>query len=89
MASVETGQDLIAMAGHEPADATPVAFQGREPAILDDGDGLAAANARRIHDAANLCDGHFDGRNIECPWHWGISDARSAAVLASPLRVLM
>ena len=34
-----------------------------------------------------MCDGHFNGRQIECPLHQGLFDARSGDTLAAPARV--
>ncbi len=34
-----------------------------------------------------MCDGHFNGRQIECPLHQGLFDARSGDALAAPARV--
>jgi nitrite reductase/ring-hydroxylating ferredoxin subunit len=79
-------RDLIAVAALEPGDATPVAFEGRDLAVFDGLDGVSVSHARCTHGAADLCDGYFDGRRIECPLHQGLFDARSGAALAPPAR---
>lgn len=80
-------RDVIRLADLEPGDATPVTLDGRELAVFDGQEGITVAHARCTHGAANLCDGYFDGRNIECPLHQGLFDARTGAVLAAPARL--
>ena len=80
-------QDVIAVADLEPGDATPVVFGNRELAVYDTRDGIFVSYARCTHGAANLCDGYFDGRRIECPLHQGLFDARDGRPLAAPARV--
>ncbi|MGB3313874.1 MAG: Rieske 2Fe-2S domain-containing protein [Albidovulum sp.] len=87
MARKKAWHDLIPLDALEPGDATPVLFAGRELAVFDGKEGISVAHARCTHGAANLCDGYFDGRNIECPLHQGLFDARTGAVLAAPARV--
>lgn len=65
-------QDLIALDDLEQGDATPVSLGPRELAVFDTTDGIFVAHARCTHGAANLCDGYFDGRHIECPLHQGL-----------------
>lgn len=80
-------QDLIAVADLEPRDATPVTLGSRSLAVYDTVDGIFVSYARCTHGAANLCDGYFDGRRIECPLHQGLFDARDGRALAAPARV--
>ena len=80
-------QDLIAVADLETGDATPVMFGRRELAVYDTVDGIFVSLARCTHGAANLCDGYFDGRHIECPLHQGLFDARTGQPKAAPARV--
>ncbi len=80
-------QDVITVAQLEAGDVTPVTVDGRELAIFDTRDGIRVSYARCTHGAANLCDGYFDGRHIECPLHQGLFDARTGAALAAPARV--
>jgi len=87
MARDKTWRDLIALADLEPQDATPVTFEGRELAVYDTVDGIFVSHARCTHGAANLCDGYFDGKHIECPLHQGLFDARSGKALAAPARL--
>ena len=80
-------QDLIAVADLEPGDVTPVTLGSRELAVYDTRAGLTVSFARCTHGAANLCDGYFDGRFIECPLHQGLFDATDGSVRAAPARV--
>ncbi|MHC0052181.1 non-heme iron oxygenase ferredoxin subunit [Actibacterium sp. D379-3] len=83
----KTWQDLIAVADLEQGDATPVTLGRRELAVFDTVDGIFVSLARCTHGAANLCDGYFDGRTIECPLHQGLFDARTGQPKAAPARV--
>lgn len=87
MARERSWQDLIAVSDLEAGDATPVTFGRRELAVYDTVDGIFVSLARCTHGAANLCDGYFDGRRIECPLHQGLFDARTGRALAAPARV--
>jgi nitrite reductase/ring-hydroxylating ferredoxin subunit len=87
MAREKTWQDLIAVADLMKGDATPVQFGTRELAVFDTVDGITVAMARCTHGAANLCDGYFDGKNIECPLHQGLFNARTGDALAAPARL--
>lgn len=87
MARERTWQDLISVADLMKDDATPVQFGSRELAVFDTNEGITVSMARCTHGAANLCDGYFDGTNIECPLHQGLFDARSGEALAAPARV--
>lgn len=80
-------QDLIAVADLEKGDVTPVLFGTRELAVFDTVGGVTVSMARCTHGAANLCDGYFNGRHIECPLHQGLFDASTGAALAAPARV--
>ncbi|WP_158971422.1 non-heme iron oxygenase ferredoxin subunit [Chachezhania sediminis] len=83
----KTWRDLIAVADLEQGDATPVTLGSRELAVFDTVDGIFVSHARCTHGAANLCDGYFDGRHIECPLHQGLFDARTGEPKAAPARV--
>lgn len=87
MTRTRTWQDLVALADLETGDVTPVMFGGRELAVYDTVTGITVSMARCTHGAANLCDGYFNGRHIECPLHQGLFDARTGAALAAPARV--
>ena len=80
-------QNLIAVTELEAGDVTPVSFGKRELAVYDTVDGITVSLARCTHGGANLCDGYFDGRYIECPLHQGLFDARTGAAKAAPARV--
>ncbi len=77
-------RDLIALAELEAGDVTPVTLDGRELAVFDGIDGISVTAGRCTHGAANLCDGYFDGRRIECPLHQGLFDCRTGKALAPP-----
>lgn len=79
-------RDLIAVSELETGDVTPVAFGSRELAVYDTIDGIFVSMARCTHGAANLCDGYFDGRHIECPLHQGLFDARTGEPKALPAK---
>ncbi|MEO9514918.1 MAG: Rieske 2Fe-2S domain-containing protein [Paracoccaceae bacterium] len=87
MAREKAWQDLISVDDLMKGDATPVQFGSRELAVFDTVDGITVSVARCTHGAANLCDGYFDGKNIECPLHQGLFDATSGQALAAPARV--
>lgn len=87
MAREKTWQSVIAIKDLEPGDVTPVTFNQRDLAIYDGIDGITVSYARCTHGAANLCDGYFDGRSIECPLHQGLFDARTGKALSAPARV--
>ena len=59
-------------------------FGVRELAVFDTVDGVFVSYARCTHGGANLCDGYFDGKNIECPLHQGLFDARTGKAKAAP-----
>lgn len=87
MSREKTWQDLIAVDALEKGDVTPVTLGTRELAVYDLADGVTVSLARCTHGAANLCDGYFDGRRIECPLHQGLFDARTGEAIAAPARV--
>ncbi|MEM7258727.1 MAG: Rieske 2Fe-2S domain-containing protein [Pseudomonadota bacterium] len=78
-------QPLINLDQLEPNDATPVAFGRRLLAVYDTVDGYFVSDARCTHAGANLCDGYFDGKHIECPLHQGLFDARTGRAVAAPV----
>jgi nitrite reductase/ring-hydroxylating ferredoxin subunit len=80
-------RDLIAVDELEHGDVTPVSFGKLELAVYDCRDGISVSLARCTHGNANLCDGYFDGSDIECPLHQGLFDARSGAAKAAPASV--
>ncbi|MEM7525938.1 MAG: non-heme iron oxygenase ferredoxin subunit [Pseudomonadota bacterium] len=76
--------DLIAAAMLEPSDVTPVTMGGRRLAVYDAPDGVHVTAALCTHGGADLCDGYFDGRMIECPLHQGAFDIRDGRPLGPP-----
>lgn len=78
-------QTLIEISKLMKGDATPVLFGNRLLAVYDTIDGYFVSDARCTHAGANLCDGYFDGRHIECPLHQGLFDARTGTALAAPV----
>lgn len=89
MAREKTWQPLVAVADLEPGDVTPVTFKGRDLAVYDGRDQISVSFARCTHGAANLCDGYFDGRTIECPLHQGLFDAVTGSAKSAPARVAL
>lgn len=87
MAREKSWQDVIAVADLMKGDATPVTLGVRELAVFDTAQGITVSMARCTHGAANLCDGYFDGKNIECPLHQGLFDATTGDALAAPARI--
>ena len=77
--------DLVAVEKLEPDDATAVEFNGKLLAVYDTRDGVTVSDARCTHAGANLCDGYFDGRFIECPLHQGLFDATTGEAKAAPV----
>ena len=61
-----------------------VTFNKRTLAVYDTEDGITVSDARCTHAGANLCDGYFDGKSIECPLHQGLFDCKTGAALAKP-----
>ncbi len=86
MSSTKQWRDLMPLDQIERGDATPASLGTREFAVYDTVDGIFVSLARCTHGAANLCDGYFDGRFIECPLHQGLFDARTGKAKALPAR---
>lgn len=80
-------QDLIAVSDIISHDVTPVTLGPRDLAVFDTDEGITVSLARCTHGGANLCDGYFDGKFIECPLHQGLFDARTGKAMAAPARV--
>ena len=78
-------QTLTTISQLEKNDATPVPFGKRILAVYDTPDGYFVSDARCTHAGANLCDGYFDGKHIECPLHQGLFDARTGVAKAAPV----
>jgi nitrite reductase/ring-hydroxylating ferredoxin subunit len=83
----KTWRNLVEINKLDVGDVTPISFEGRDLAIYDTVDGVTVSMARCTHGAANLCYGYFDGKNIECPFHQGLFDARTGEAVAAPARV--
>ena len=64
---------------------TPVPFGKTVLAVYDTVDGIFVSDSRCTHAGANLCDGYFDGKFIECPLHQGLFDARTGVAKAAPV----
>ena len=79
--------DLVAVTALEPGDVTPVDHGGKRLAVYDAPDGIHVTAARCSHGGADLCDGYFDGKLIECPLHQGLFDARTGEAKAAPARL--
>lgn len=81
----EVWEDLISCDKLEHGDVTPVFFGSMVLAVYDTVDGIYVSDSRCTHAGANLCDGYFDGKNIECPLHQGLFDARTGEAKAAPV----
>ena len=79
--------DLIAVSDIISHDVTPVTLGLGDLAVFDTDEGVTVSMARCTHGGANLCDGYFDGKFIECPLHQGLFDARTGKAMAAPARV--
>ncbi len=78
-------QTLISQDALEPGDVTPVPFGELVLAVYDTVNGIFVSDSRCTHAGANLCDGYFDGKHIECPLHQGLFDARTGQAKAAPV----
>jgi len=76
--------DLIPVEGLHRGDVTAVSLGRLRLAVYDAPDGLHVTQALCSHGGADLCDGYFDGRTIECPLHQGVFDIRSGRALEAP-----
>lgn len=81
----EEWQDLIRVVDLEPDDVTPVQYGENILAVYDGNDKVTVSDARCTHAGANLCDGYFDGKYIECPLHQGLFDALTGEAKAAPV----
>jgi len=75
---------IIELSALEANDVTQVNHGKLTLAVYDTQDGVFVSDARCTHAGANLCDGYFDGRHIECPLHQGLFDACTGAAKAAP-----
>ncbi|MFT5896768.1 MAG: nitrite reductase/ring-hydroxylating ferredoxin subunit [bacterium] len=80
----ESWHSIIALSELEIEDVTQVNHDKLTLAVYDTKDGVFVSDARCTHAGANLCDGYFDGKNIECPLHQGLFDARTGMAKAAP-----
>jgi nitrite reductase/ring-hydroxylating ferredoxin subunit len=80
-------RDLIPLTEIESGYVTPTSLGTRDLAVYDLGDEYTVSHARCSHGGANLCDGYFDGKHIECPLHQGLFDARTGEAKAAPARL--
>ena len=81
--------NLIAVAELETADVTLAQRDEHLYAVYDTRNGYTVSDALCTHAGANLCDGYFNGRHIECPLHQGLFDATTGQAKAAPaLRAL-
>lgn len=76
--------DLIPINSLEKNDVTPIEYNNTLLAVYDSAEGIFVSSALCSHAGANLCDGYFDGKNIECPLHQGLFDARTGQAIAAP-----
>jgi len=81
---IEAWHTIIELSALESMDVTQVIHNELTLAVFDTKDGIFVSDARCTHAGANLCDGYFDGRYIECPLHQGLFDACTGAAKAAP-----
>lgn len=84
MTSSTDWQDLIDVSALDKNDVTPALLGKLSLAVYDTVDGISVSDARCTHAGALLCDGYFDGKNIECPLHQGLFDAVTGKARAAP-----
>lgn len=84
MAAEPAWRDVVAIDALEPEWVTRVEAAGRVLAIYDTPSGIRASSALCSHGGADLCDGWFDGRLIECPLHQGAFDVRDGRPVSAP-----
>jgi len=77
--------DLVPVDALNRGDATPVTLNRHEYGVFDTTSGITVTDNRCTHAGAPLCDGYFDGKNIECPVHQGLFDTKTGRALASPV----
>lgn len=84
-ATAEQWRDLLPELELETGDVTLAQRNGHLYAIYDTQNGVTVSDALCTHAGANLCDGYFDGRHIECPLHQGLFDATTGVAKAAPV----
>jgi len=69
------------------SDEIPLAMpvDGREIALYRVEGEIYATDNLCTHGSARLCDGYFEGYEIECPLHQGRFDVRDGRALCAPL----
>lgn len=80
----EAWHTIIELSDLELNDVTQVDHNNLSLAVFDTPNGIYVSDARCTHAGANLCDGYFDGRHIECPLHQGLFDACTGIAKAAP-----
>ncbi len=70
--------ELVFAPGHS------VVVEGRELAVFELDDGLAAVDGSCPHAGGPLCEGDVDGGAVSCPWHGWSFDLRTGACAVSP-----
>lgn len=76
---------IISINEIELKDVTEVRFHDLTLAVYDTDHGITVSDARCTHAGANLCDGYFDGKHIECPLHQGLFDVQTGVAKAAPV----
>lgn len=66
-------------------DVVALAVQGRELAFYASEGEIFATDNICTHGQARLCDGFFEGGEIECPLHQGRFNVRSGKAMCAPL----
>lgn len=81
----ENWHNLIRLEDLYTGDVTPVQINDLTLAVYDTHHGITVSSALCTHAGANLCDGYFDGKFIECPLHQGLFDATTGEAKAAPV----
>jgi len=84
MSADRTWHALIAVDDLIPNDVTIVHHHQMVLAVYDGIEHISVSSARCTHAGANLCDGYFDGKTIECPLHQGLFDVVTGEARAAP-----
>jgi naphthalene 1,2-dioxygenase ferredoxin component len=66
-------------------DVLGLVVAGRDIAVYTVGDEIYATDNTCTHGQARLCDGFFDGHEIECPLHQGKFDVRDGRPMCDPV----
>ena len=77
--------DALAVADTREDDVIGLMVAGRDLAIYNAAGEIFASDNLCTHGSGRLCDGFFDGREIECPLHQGRFDVRTGQPTCAPV----